>query len=224
MTKIQRPLRHANTEAAPPMSWPTRRCLAVVGCALLLAACDGSGNHGKAGTGSVAFPADAEITQALKADFEQDANNAKAQELVRTLGGEGGALEYRIKRVIYRQGAFETHYDVDLRMGQAGEQSLKSLYLAMIPKEQAAKLPEQSQAEARKWLLGNADSQQAANPQQAAALRASVEALDKCYGAAKPKDAVVLMEGLAALVSPAREGWFAEKMQSAGASLRCLPL
>ncbi|RZL83901.1 MAG: hypothetical protein EOP76_21925 [Variovorax sp.] len=154
----------------------------------------------------------------------QDANSAKARELIQTLGGEKGQLDYKVHRVVYRQGAFEAQYDVSLRMGQTGADSLQKLYATMIPKEEAAKLPEQTLGAYEKWLGDNAQSLEKSDPQQGAALKATLQNLGQCFREVKPNDSVALMSGLAALISPARDGWYADKLQSPQAQLRCLPL
>lgn len=202
-----------------------RALLLAAGCAgvLALAACkDGAAT----GTGSngIRFPDDAQITQALQANFGEDPNNAKARELIQVLGGEKGQLDYRIRRVIWRQGAFETQYDVSLKMGQPGAVSLQKLYATMVPKDEAAKLPEQTLQAYEDWLKNNAATLEKSNPQQAQALRASLDNLGKCYREAKPDERIALMNGLGALISPAREGWYADRLQSPSVELRCLPL
>jgi len=194
--------------------------LAVAVAALLATAC--SGRDG--GTADIRFPDDAALTQALTANFTEDPDNAKARELIRSLGGEKGSLDYRIKRVIWRQGAFEARYDVSLKMGQAGSASLQQLYATMVPKEEAAKLPQQTLQAYEDWLKNHAATLEKANPQQAAALRANLDNLGKCYRDAKAGDGVALMSGLAALISPERGGWYAERLQSPAVQLHCLPL
>ena len=173
---------------------------------------------------AIAFPEDADIAKALQANMAQDANSAKARELIQTLGGEKGQLDYKVHRVVYRQGAFEAQYDVSLRMGQTGADSLQKLYATMIPKEEAAKLPEQTLAAYEKWLGDNAQSLEKSDPQQGAALKATLQNLGQCFREVKSNDSVALMSGLAALISPARDGWYADKLQSPQAQLRCLPL
>ena len=173
---------------------------------------------------AIAFPEDADIAKALQANMAQDANSAKARELIQTLGGEKGQLDYKVHRVVYRQGAFEAQYDVSLRMGQTGADSLQKLYATMIPKEEAAKLPEQTLGAYEKWLGDNAQSLEKSDPQQGAALKATLQNLGQCFREVKPNDSVALMSGLAALISPARDGWYADKLQSPQAQLRCLPL
>ena len=183
-----------------------------------------AGGLSACGKSDIAFPADADIAHALQANFEQDANNAKARELVQTLGGEKGQLDYKVRRVIYRQGAFEAQYDVSLRMARSGAESLQKLYATMIPKEEAAKLPEQTLAAYEKWLGDNAQTLEKTNPPQATALRDTLRKLGECYRDTKANDSVALMDGLGALISPARDGWYADKLQSPQAQLRCLPV
>lgn len=191
-------------------------------CAVLvfLSACERKG----VGHAGIAFPEDAAITQALKTDFDGNPDNAAARELIATLGGPQGRLDYRIQRVISRQGAFEAQYDVSLHLSRAGADSLQQLYSNMIPKEVREKLPEQTLAAYETWLTGQAASGEKADAAQAAALRRSLATLNECYKAAKAGDDVTLMQGLAALVSPARDGWYAEKLESSQLRLRCLPL
>lgn len=194
----------------------------LVACALLalLSACDRPG----AGPAGIAFPDDAAITQALKTDFDGNPDNAAARELIATLGGAQGRLDYRIQRVISRQGAFEAQYDVSLHLSRAGAESLQQLYGNMIPKDAREKLPEQTLSAYETWLAGQAASGDKTDAAQAAALRRSLATLDECYKNAKAGDDVTLMQGLAALVSPARDGWYAEKLESSQLRLRCLPL
>ncbi len=190
--------------------------------AVSISACrDGSGPDGANG---IRFPDDAQITQALQTNFGEDPNNARARELIQVLGGDKGQLDYKIRRVIWRQGAFEAQYDVSLKMGQPGAVSLQKLYATMVPKDEAAKLPEQTLQAYEDWLKNNATTLEKSNPQQAQALRASLESLGKCYRGAKPDDRIALMNGLGALISPAREGWYADRLQSPSVELRCLPL
>ncbi|RYF42251.1 MAG: hypothetical protein EOO27_45390 [Comamonadaceae bacterium] len=191
---------------------------------LTLSACGKAGDGAAPTRSGISFPADTDIATALQANFAQDPNSAKARELVKLLGGEKGQLDYKVHQVIYRQGAFETRYDVSLRMGQGGAESLQKLYATMIPKEEAAKLPEQTLAAYEKSLGDSAAALEKSNPQQAAALRATLDNLGKCYRDAKANDSVALMNGLSALISPARDGWYADKLQSPQVELRCLPL
>ena len=174
--------------------------------------------------GAIDFPVDADIAKALQADFEEDPGNAKARELIRILGGERSQLDYQVRQVIYRQGAFEVRYDVALRMGQGGAESLRGLYASMVPKEDAARLPAQTIEAYEKWLADSALALEKTSPPQAAALRDTLQNLGKCYRKAQAGDNVALMDGLGALISPARDGWYAEKLQSPRAQLRCLPV
>ena len=198
--------------------------LAVFTAVATLTACGKSGDGGASSRNGISFPADGDIAAALQANFAQDPNSAKARELVKLLGGDKGQLDYKVHDVIYRQGAFETRYDVSLRMGQGGAESLQKLYATMIPKEEAAKLPEQTLAAYEKSLADSAAALEKTNPQQGAALRATLDNLGKCYRDAKANDSVALMNGLNALISPARSGWYADKLQSPQVELRCLPL
>ncbi|MGK6307228.1 hypothetical protein [Variovorax sp. DT-64] len=209
--------------AFPTPCTPSLRALLLlttVACATGLSACDPRASGGSA----IRFPDDSDISQALQADFAQDTDSAKARELIQTLGGEKGQLDYKVRKVIYRQGAFEAQYDVSLRMGQSGAESLQKLYATMVPKEEAAKLPAQTLESYAKWLSESAQALEKGNPQQAAALRHMLESLDKCYRNAQPSDSVALMDGLGALISPERGGWHADKLQSPKAQFRCLPL
>lgn len=185
--------------------------------AMLLAGCDARSSA------SLGFPDDSQITDALRADFAEDPNNARARALIAQLGGDKGSLDYAVKRVVSRQGAFEAHYDVTLRMGQDGADSLSKLYGQMIPAEEAAKLPQQTLPEQEKWLRQQADGLQKTNPQEAEALRATLDALGPCYRDVKAGGRVPLMSGLAALLSPTRDGWYAERLQSPRVQLTCLP-
>ncbi|AMM24595.1 hypothetical protein [Variovorax sp. PAMC 28711] len=198
--------------------------LVIVVVACSLTACHRDSDSAAVTRNGVTFPADADIASALQANFAQDPNSAKARELVQLLGGEKGQLDYKVRKVIYRQGAFETLYDVSLRMGQGGADSLQKLYATMIPKEEAAKLPEQTLAAYEKWLADSAAALEKTQPQQAVALRATIDNLGKCYRDAKANDSVALMDSLGALISPARDGWYADKLQSPQVQLRCLPL
>lgn len=213
--------RHAIDAFFCPLSDTACRALRVAALASVaawgLSACD-RGAHG------IAFPTDTDIAKALQANLAQDPDSARARDLIQVLGGENGQLDYKVRQVIYRQGAFETQYDVSLRMGQSGADSLQKLYATMIPKEETAKLPDQTLAAYEKWLEGNAQALEQSSPPQAAALRASLRNLGQCYRDVKTGDSVALMDGLGALVSPARDGWYADKLQSPHVQLRCLPL
>lgn len=176
------------------------------------------------GPAPIAYPPDTDIVAALRANFNEAPDNARARELVAQLGGKQGTLDYGIRRVVWRQGAFETHYDVQLRMGQAGADSLLALYAQMIPAEARQQLPDQALQAHAQWLRAHADQLAKTAPQQSERLRATLDSLDACYAKAAVGDTVPLMTGLGALLSPARDGWYAERLQTAGLQLRCLPL
>lgn len=126
--------------------------------------------------------------------------------------------------MVWRQGVFEAHYDVQLRMSQPGSESLRALYAQMVPAYAAQTLPEQTLATYAQWLRAHADTLERSAPQQATRLRASLDRLEACYAQAKPGDAVTLMTGLGALLSPARDGWYAERLPAPAMQLRCQPL
>lgn len=193
------------------------RPLALLALCAALAAC------GRPGPGGIDFPADAQIVDALRANFGEDPNNARARELIAQLGGEKGRLDYAVRRVVWRQGAYEAHYDVTLRMGQAGSDSLARLYGHMIPTEEAARLPAQTLAEQEKWLRRQVEAMRKSAPQEAESLNQTLDALGPCYRDAQAGDSVTLMTGLAALLSPERQGWYVERLPSPGVQLRCLP-
>ncbi len=176
------------------------------------------------GPSPIAYPPDADIVAALRANFQEAPDNARARELVAQLGGPQGALDYSIRRVVWRQGAFETHYDVQLRMGQAGADSLLALYAQMVPAQAQQQLADKTLQAHAQWLRAHADQLAKTAPQQAERLRASLDSLNACYAKAVAGDTVPLMTGLGALLSPARDGWYAERLHSAGLQLRCLPL
>lgn len=217
---IDTPIHRPMTPSSVLFYRPARAaCLGLaLAAGALLAACDSKRSP------AADFPDDAQIVSALRADFTEDPNNARARTLIAQLGGEKGALDYGIRRVISRQGAFEAHYDVTLRMGQAGGASLSQLYAQMIPAEEAARLPQPvTLPEQEKWLRQQAEALQKTAPQEAAALVGTLDALGPCYRDAKAGDSVTLMTGLAALLSPTRDGWYAERLQSPRVELRCLP-
>ncbi|RYF53406.1 MAG: hypothetical protein EOO27_26260 [Comamonadaceae bacterium] len=195
----------------------------VIACALtaLLSACS-PGNQGFDG-GGITYPSDAQITSALQQQFAGDANSASARELVKTLGGEKGELRYRIQRVVYRQGAFEAHYDAVLHLGQPGAQSLTALYASMIPESDRLQLKAQTLDAYEAWLKQQAASVEKSAPDQARALTRTVDVLGKCYRDAPAGTDVVVMQGLAALLSPERKGLYAEKLASDRAAILCLP-
>ena len=203
---------------------PAGACLALAAAATI-AGCDRAPAQPAGGAhAGIAFPSDKEIDQALQVAFAQDPDNARARDLVHLLGGDQGKLEYQVRRVIYRQGSFEAQYDVALHMGQDGAESLRQLYASMVPADEAAKLQDKSLAGYEQWLKDSAQALDKAAPQQAATLRSSLVALGACYRDRKSGTSVALMQGLAALVSPARDGWYAEKMQSPRLKVLCLPV
>ncbi|AVP58996.1 hypothetical protein C7H73_05600 [Pulveribacter suum] len=173
---------------------------------------------------AIAFPSDAQIHKALQTQFAQDPANEAARQLVRTLAGERGALRYQVRQVIYRQGAFETRYDAALHLGQPGATSLQALYGTMIPQAERDKLPAQDLAGYEAWLQQHLAGLDKTDAPQAQALRATLQVLGECYRNAAEGSEVVVMQQLAALLSPERSGWFAEKLPAAGASVRCLPV
>jgi hypothetical protein len=180
------------------------------------------GAAGAARLNGIQFPADAEIAAALAASFAKDPNTVQARTLLTTLGGERGQLDYQIRNVVYRQGAYEAHYDVALQLGQAGADSLNKLYASMVPPAEREKLP-QDLGSGEKWLAGQAQGLEKTDPAQAGALRKLMDTLGTCYRQAKTGDKVILMTSLVSLVSVSRTGWYAEKMPSPEMALRCLP-
>eukprot|EP01037_Dinobryon_pediforme_P010795 gene10795-10871_t len=172
---------------------------------------------------SIAYPNDAQIAAALEAQFAGDSHSAAARELIRTLGGEKGKLRYQIHQVIYRQGAYEARYDAVLVMGQPGAQSLQALYATMIPEAERAKLPQASLETYEGWLQQQAQTLKKTSAQQAAALENTLELLGKCYRDQKAGAEVTVMQGLGALISPERNGLFAEKLALPDTTARCLP-
>jgi len=188
----------------------------------LLAACD-KASEGVVRNG-VRFPADAEITAALAENFAKDPNTAQARTLLATLGGEKGQLDYSVRDVVARNGTFEAHYDVGLRLGQAGAESLHKLYAGMVPQAERPQLAGQDLAAHERWLAAQAQALEKADPAQAQALRSTVETMGKCYRAVKAGERVPLMEGLVVSLAPSRNGWYAEKIASPGTVLRCLPV
>ena len=204
---------------------PAAVCSGVAfGLLALLAGCDRGAGANEVTRHGIAFPGDAEIAKALAADFALDANNAKARELIQRLGGAEGRIDYTVHQVIYRQGAFETRYDVRLKMSQSGADSLQKLYAAMIPADEAAKLPAQTLAAYDQWLADSVRALEKTEPAQAATLRATLDKLGKCFREVRPGDDVPLMVGLVALVSPTRDGWHAEKLPAPQLQLQCLPI
>jgi hypothetical protein len=172
---------------------------------------------------SVQFPADAAIAAALADNFKQDPNTAQARVLLGTLGGERGQLDYRVRNVVSRNGSFEAHYDVTLKLGQTGTESLQKLYGTMVPASESNKWPAQDLAAHERWLTAQAQQLEKTDAPQATALRKTIQTLSNCYRDAKAGDEILLMERLAALVSPSRDGWYAEKLSSPTMTVRCLP-
>ena len=142
---------------------------------------------------------------------------------MRTLGGEKGRLRYQIHHVIWRQGAFEARYDAVLVMGQAGEQSLRALYTSMVPEAERAKLPDAKLETYEAWLRQQADALKKTSAAQAQALSGTLDMLNKCYRNKPASAEVVVMQGLGALLSPERNGWFAEKLALPDTTAQCLP-
>lgn len=173
--------------------------------------------------GGIAFPTDAQISEALEAQFASDRHSGAARELVRTLGGDKGRLRYQIHHVIYRQGAYEARYDAVLVMGQPGAQSLQAIYASMIPEAERAKLPQASLEAYEGWLKQQAESLKKSAPPQAQALAGTLEMLGKCYRGKEAGAEVTVMQGLGALLSPERKGLFAEKLALPDTTVQCLP-
>jgi len=178
------------------------------------------------GARDIAYPSDEQITSALDAQLAGDPNSAAARGLIQALGGEKGKLRYAIHQVIYRESAYEVHYDAVLVMGQAGEQSLEALYARMIPEEEKAKLPDAALATYSGWLKSHAEALQKDPDQKAQgmALNNTLAALGECYNGVKPGAEVVVMKGLGAQLLPERKGLYAEKLAMPGAAVRCLPI
>lgn len=194
---------------------------AVLLLASALAACSPQGEGFRGG--DIDYPSDVQITAALQAQFASDPNSASARDLVKTLGGDKGELRYRIQRVVYRQGAFEAHYDAVLHLGQPGAQSLTSLYAGMIPEGERLQLKAQTLQAYEAWLRQQASQQEKTAPDASRALVRTLDVLGKCYRDAQPATDVVVMQGLAALISPERSGLYAEKLASDRAAILCLP-
>ena len=172
---------------------------------------------------AISYPSDAQLSAALEAQFASDRHNAAARDLIRTLGGESGRLRYHIRHVIHRQGSYDTRYDAVLVMGQSGTQSLQALFASMIPEAERAKLPQASLEAYEGWLRQQAQALQKTSEAQAQSLLNTLELLGKCYRDQKAGAEVTVMEGLGALVSPERNGWFAEKLALPDTVARCLP-
>ncbi|GAB2466515.1 hypothetical protein GCM10027082_17620 [Comamonas humi] len=186
--------------------------------ALALAACSPSPG--------ISYPDDAQIAAALDQQLATDPNSAAALALIRTLGGEQGKLRYQIKRVVYRQGAYEVHYDAALHMGQAGTDSLKALYASMIPEAERGKLSPDALETYEGWLKQHAETLQkdAAHRGEGQVLANTVALLDQCYRRVKPGEEIPVLQTLGALLSPERKGLYAEKIVLPGTTVRCLPL
>ena len=195
----------------------TLRLSVFAAAALSLAACSPSAPP------PITYPSDAQISAALETQFASDRNSAAARELIRTLGGDKGKLRFQIHQVIYRQGAYEARYDAVLVMGQPGEQSLQALYASMIPEPERAKLPQASLAAYETWLKQQAEALKKTSPPQAAALQNTLELLGKCYREQQAGSEVTVMQGLGALISPERNGLYAEKLALPDTTAHCLP-
>lgn len=172
---------------------------------------------------TIAYPTDTQISAALEAQFTNDRHSAAARDLIRTLGGDKGKLRYQIHHVIHRQGAFEARYDAVLVMGQPGAQSLQALYASMIPEAERTKLPQASLEAYEGWLRQQAESLKKTSAPQAQALANTLELLGKCYRDQQAGAEVTVMQGLGALISPERNGLFAEKLALPDTTARCLP-
>ena len=194
----------------------------IISMGLMLAAC----SPAPFGARNIAYPSDEQIIAALNAQLANDPSSAAARELIKTLGGEKGELRYAIHQVIYRESAYEVHYDAMLKMGQPGEQSLEALYARMIPEEEKAKLPEATLATYLTWLKSHAQVllKDPAQQAQGQALNDTLSSLGECYGAVKPGAEVVVMQGLGAQLFPERKGLYAEKLAMPTTRVRCLPL
>lgn len=182
-----------------------------------------SPQSGPEAPGGAAYPTDAQVSAALQAQFQTDPNSAAARDLIRTLGGDKGALRYQINKVIYRQGAYEARYDAVLVMGQAGTQSLQTLYASMIPEAERTKIGQASLEAYEAWLKSQSESLKKTAAPQAQALTSTMELLGKCYRQAQVGSEVTVMQGLGALISPERNGLFAEKIALPDTTVRCLP-
>ena len=125
--------------------------------------------------------------------------------------------------MIYRQGAYEARYDAVLVMGQPGLQSLQALYANMIPEAERTKLPQASLEAYETWLQQQAQTLKKTSAPQAAALENTLEMLGKCYRDQPAGAEVTVMQGLAALISPERNGLYAEKLAQPDTTAHCLP-
>lgn len=191
---------------------------------LILASAAAAGCSPTTGSGgAVAFPTDAQINTALQAQFAADAHSAAARDLIRTLGGEDGRLRYQIHHVIYRQGAYEVRYDAVLVMGQPGDQSLLGLYATLIPEADRAGLAKSDIDAQEAWLARHAQVLGRTNAAQGQTLANTLQVLRECYRGKQTGAEVTVMRGLAALISPERNGLYAEKLASADATAHCLP-
>lgn len=189
---------------------------------MALSACSPSSS----GTQDIKYPSDEQITASLNAQLSNDPNSAAARELIQTLGGEKGKLKYAIHQVIYRDSAYEVHYDAVLVMGQSGAQSLQTLYARMIPDEEKAKLPDTALGTYSDWLKSHAETLQKdpAQQTQGVALSSTLAALSECYASTKAGDEVTVMQGLGAQLLPERKGLYAEKLAMPHTTVRCLPV
>lgn len=204
------------------MSLKTINNIIIISVLAALAGCSPSSNSFK----DISYPDDTQIAKALDAQLLSDPNSAAARALVHSMGGAEGKLKYKIQHVIYRQSAYEVHYDAALVMGQSGAQSLQSLYESMIPEEERKQLPEATLPAYRDWLnaQANALEKQAEKKVQGQVLRNTIAMLDKCYAEVTPGTEVVVLQGLGALLLPERNGLYAEKIQMPNTSAQCLPL
>lgn len=175
---------------------------------------------------AIFYPSDEQISSALEVQLASDPNSAAARELIQSLGGEKGRLRYAIDQVIYREQAYEVHYNAVLVMGQAGDDSLKMLYERMVPEDERAKLPEATLAAYSEWLTRHAQALKKNPAQQAQGqlLSDTLASLDKCYRQVQPGSEVVVMSGLGALLLPERKGLYAEKLAMPHTAVRCLPI
>ncbi|MPN32074.1 hypothetical protein SDC9_179550 [bioreactor metagenome] len=111
-------------------------------------------------------------------------------------------------------------------MGQPGTQSLQAIYAEMIPEDERTKLANGTLDVYEKWLTTHAETLKKDPAQQAQGqvLANSVAMLGKCYRDTKAGDEVVVMQGLAAMLLPERQGMYAEKLAAPNTSVRCLPI
>ena len=68
-----------------------------------------------------------------------------------------------------------------------------------------------------------ADALKKTSAAQAQALSGTLDMLNKCYRNKPASAEVVVMQGLGALLSPERNGWFAEKLALPDTTAQCLP-